>query len=455
METTWHIREDARWHDGTPVSAADLQLTARVFSDEALPEIRRPIWRDVESVDAPDDHTVVVRWRRTYNGADALYSTASVPLPQHLLGQPYREDKTSLLQHPYWSTDFVGTGPYKLRTWQGQSFLILEANDDYFQGRPKIDEVEVRFIVDTNAMLASVLAGEVDVTMGLGMISIDQALVIRDQWRDGRPAIGLMQVYATYPQFINPTPATLTNLEMRRALLYAIDRQDMADALIAGLAPVADTIINPTNPVYKEIERSVVKYGYDPRRAGQLLEGLGYTRGVDGLLRDSSGEPLQIEHRATEADLHIKYLFAIADYWKQLGITQETVIISRQIGPNASREYRATRPGFELTRYPTNLDQFLSTETPLPTNNFVGNNRSRYVSAELDDLIQRYYATVPLSQRIQLLGSVLHHMSENVTLLGVHHATQVDLVANRLSNVLPVNSEDTRLTWNIHEWELK
>ncbi len=455
METTWRIRPGTEWHDGTPVTSADLLLTAQVFNDEALPEIRRAIWRDVEGTEAPDDRTIVVRWRQPYNGADGLFSATAIPLPHHLLGQAYRDDKTTFLQHPYWSSEFVGTGPFKLRTWQPESFIVLEANDRYFLGRPRIDEIEVRFIVDGNAMLASVLAGEVEVTMGFGIISVDQALMVRDQWRDGRAAIGLIQVYSTYPQLLNPTPVVLANVEMRRALLHAIDRQAMADTLVGGLAPVADAIINPNHPAYQDIEPSIVKYPYDARRAMQLIEGLGYTRSPGGAYRDSSGEQLLIEHRTTEADLHLKYIYTIADYWKQVGVTQESVVISRQIGPAAAREYRATRPGFELTRYPTNLDQFLSSEAPQASNNFVGNNRSRYMNPELDALIERYYATIPLAQRNQLLASIVHHMTENLTLLGIHHATQVDLVTNRLSNVLPVNSEDGRLTWNIHEWELK
>src|SRR5439155_24682598 len=132
----------------------------------------------------------------------------------------------------------------------------------------------------------------------------------------------------------------------------------------------------------------------------------------------------------------------------------DSIVISRLIGPAAAREYRATRPAFELTRYPTNLDQFVSSQTPLLSNSYNGNNRSRYISQELDDLIGRYYTTVPIGERYQILANIVHHMTENLTLYGIHYATQVDLITNRLSNVQPVNSEDARLTWNVHEWQL-
>ncbi|MBM2812391.1 MAG: hypothetical protein HW416_3150, partial [Chloroflexi bacterium] len=329
METTWRIRDGAQWHDGTPVTSADLLLTAQVFNDEALPEIRRPPWRYVEGTEALDSRSVVARWKQPYIEADSLFSTAAVPLPQHLIGQAYREDKASFLQHPYWSSEFIGTGPFKLRTWQGDNFLVLEANDRYILGRPKIDEVEVRFIVDGNAMLASVLAGEVEVTMGFGIISVDQALMVKDQWRDGRAAIGLIQVYSTYPQFINPTPAALAHLDMRRALLYAIDRQSMADTLVGGLTPVADTLINPNHPAYKDIEPSIVKYPHDPRRATQLIEGLGYTRGPDGTYRDSSGEKLVIEHRSSP-QVPLRHRRLLETGWRHPGV-------DRHLAPDRAR----------------------------------------------------------------------------------------------------------------------
>ncbi|HEY3117216.1 MAG TPA: hypothetical protein VGK54_10790, partial [Chloroflexota bacterium] len=70
-----------------------------------------------------------MHWAQPYIEADGLFGTAASPLPDHIIGQTYREDKTGLLQHSYWSTDFVGTGPFKLRTWQTQSFLVLTPND--------------------------------------------------------------------------------------------------------------------------------------------------------------------------------------------------------------------------------------------------------------------------------------------------------------------------------------
>src|SRR5437764_794195 len=79
----------------------------------------------------------------------------------------------------------LAAGPFKLKEWASGSHLVLEAFDGYALGRPKIDEIEVRFILDSNTLVANVLADTIDLTLGRG-ISIEQALQVRDQWRRGK-----------------------------------------------------------------------------------------------------------------------------------------------------------------------------------------------------------------------------------------------------------------------------
>src|SRR5207249_4148597 len=139
----------------------------------------------VESVEVPDPRTVTVRWKQPFIEADRLFSRRSVaPMPEHLLRQTYVDDKARLLDLPYWNVEYVGTGPFKLKEWARGSHMTFAANDSYTLGRPKIDEVEVRFIPDPNTMLANVLAGAVEVTLGKS-ISHEQAIEAQSQWQAG------------------------------------------------------------------------------------------------------------------------------------------------------------------------------------------------------------------------------------------------------------------------------
>lgn len=86
------------------------------------------------------------------------------------------------LQLAYWGPEFVGAGPYRLREWAKSSHAIFVANGDYVLGRPRIDEIEVKFIPDPNPLEANILADTVQVTLDKS-ISIEQAIQVRDQWR--------------------------------------------------------------------------------------------------------------------------------------------------------------------------------------------------------------------------------------------------------------------------------
>ena len=74
----------------------------------------------------------------------------ALPLPKHLLEGAYADDKARLMEHGYWTDDFIGTGPFKLRTWAGGSHVVVEAFDGYVLGRPKIDQIEVKAIGDVS-----------------------------------------------------------------------------------------------------------------------------------------------------------------------------------------------------------------------------------------------------------------------------------------------------------------
>jgi len=118
---------------------------------------RNIAYEAVERVEAPDPQTIVVHWKKPFIDADRMFSRQyAFPLPKHLLEDPYNEDKPNVLQHPYWTTDYVGAGPFKLREFARGSHLILEANDRYLLGKPKIDEIEIRFIPDSNTLVANI-----------------------------------------------------------------------------------------------------------------------------------------------------------------------------------------------------------------------------------------------------------------------------------------------------------
>jgi peptide/nickel transport system substrate-binding protein len=452
METTWHLRSGIEWHDGVPFTADDVLFTAKVEQDRDLPIFRNVAYSNVDSVEAPDPQTVTIHWKRPFIQADRMFTNSlSMPMPRHLLEATYQDDKENLQNLAYWSRDFVGTGAYKLREFTPGTGVVLDANDRYVLGRPRIDQITVRFILDPSTMAANILAGDVDMNMG-GRLAIEWGTQIAAQWRDGRmfPEVARSMVTA-YPQFINPNPPVLLDLQFRRALMHAVDRQQLLDSLNGGYGMLGDAIISPSQAEWKDVESSVVRYPYDPARTAQLIQGLGYTRGADGIYRDAAGQRLAVEVRTTSNDdVQMKTMASTADYWQQAGVGVDQVAVPPQ--RSQDREYRATRPAFEIVRQPNGvkeLSRLYGGNTPLPENDYTGVNRSRHRNPEFDALIDRFLVTIPQTERMGILRDIVHYVSDQLIIMGMFWDPGPTMIANRIKNVGEPGD-----VYDVYQWDV-
>jgi peptide/nickel transport system substrate-binding protein len=450
METTWRIRETARWHDGTPFTVDDLLFTVRVGQDRELGILTGPGLDLIEGMQATDQRKLVITWKEPFMAADAMFTPlVAMPLPKHLLERPYQEEKAAFADIPYWTNEFIGAGPFQVRDFVRSAFLVLQANDQYVLGRPKLDAIEVRFIPDLNALVTHLLSGDVEVAIGRSL-AVEHAVDLRDRWMEGTVAVKPAANWVgAFPQHLNPSPSVLNEVQFRRALYLALDRQQMVDTLLYGMLPVAHSFLSPAQAEYAAVQEYVVRHDYDPRAATQIVEGFGFSRGPDGFLRDPSGERLTVEARATGGeDAREKMIFVMAEDWKRIGIYSEALIIPRQ--RQNDREWRLARPGFEVVNQPSDVrgvSRFHSQEIPTAENNYRGNNRGRYSSPELDALLDRFLATIPHAERTRVLGEIIRHMTERLVTLDLSYNGDVGATNKRLKNVQPGDP------WNAYEWE--
>lgn len=450
METIWRLKPGILWHDGAPFTADDILFTFQVGGDRDLPFYSPSAARQqVDHAEALDDRSVVFHWKGPFIDADTSFQ--GTQLPRHLLEQPYRENKANFANIPYWSEPPVGVGPFRVREWVRSSHILMDANDWYVLGRPKIDQVEVKLIPDQNTLFANLLAGTIDLPLYKAII-LDQAIELRKRW-DGRTEAQPDSTLQMWPQLLTPNPAAIGDARFRRALTHAADRQEIADTLMPGFSSVVHSYLTLAEPAeFKAQAHRVVRYDYDPRRALTILEGMGFSRGSDGIFRDERGERLSVEIRTITTDINTKTMFSTADYWQRVGIASEPLIIPRQLAQDV--EYRATFPGYELVRNPaapSGIPRYLSSQAPLPENAFRGNNRSRYLNPEFDALIQRYVTTIPIGERAQILGDLIFHMTDLALVLGLITDVEPMAVSKRLLNVGVWEHVDT---WNIVGWDV-
>jgi ABC-type transport system substrate-binding protein len=194
-----------------------------------------------------------------------------------------------------------------------------------------------------------------------------------------------------------------------------------------------------------------VRHPYDRRRAGQLIEELGYVKAADGIYRSPGGQRLSVELRSTGDPGPDKAIFAVADAWSRLGVATDPFLVPPQRATD--REYGATFPGFRMIRQPneaSDLVRFHSSAAPLPENRFVGNNFARYVNADFDVLLDRFLSTIPYEERLVALAPVVGHLAQQLNVMGMWYELDLQFRSRQIRNLKATNA----LYWQIPAWDL-
>ena len=452
MDMTWKLRQDVKWHDGTPFTAEDLIFSLELHKDPDLAHAYRQQTRIMESATAPDPHTFVVHWSKI--DVRALEARALTPFPRHLMEAGYRADKNSFITSPLFTSEFVGLGPYKMASWTPGSQIELARNDAYFRGRPPLDRVIFRFIGDASTMVANVLSESVDLILPPS-VELEAALEVKQRWEGSGHQVRIepmprvqyleLQFRPEYARPVNGQP----NLTVRRGLYHALDRQQMAEVVTAGLGPVADSWFRPTDPLRREIETAIPQYPFDTNRAQQLLSQAGWTRGSDGILTHSpSGERFEMEIW-TNPQASEKGTAIIADNWRTVGVDAKINIIPAARAND--REYTAQHPGPLLTG--TYLDQYLERlnggDLASAANRWSGRNRSGYANPKTDELLDRLSSTVDPRQRLPLLREQVAEIMGDVATMPLFFEPRPILALKSVrGDIHPNNS-----AWNAFTWD--
>jgi peptide/nickel transport system substrate-binding protein len=466
METTYHLRPNLTWHDGTPLTAEDFVLAWRVYLDPALGNFETKPENLMESVTAADPRTLVIRWRKTYPNANALAFGALDPLPRHILEEPYTAVQgdpgaaEALVNHRYWNYEYVGAGPYRLERWEPSAEWEGSAFAGHALGRPKIDRIIVRLIPDLNTTLANVMAGEVHFAPDNTLQWEHGQTLLRDWEPSGRGKVILkrgvpivMEVQLR-PEFA-ASPALL-DLRVRRALAHAIDRQALNDGLFDGRGFPTEHNVPDKAPFFAQVDRAVMKYPLDPRRTEQLMNEAGFVKDQDGMFADASGQRFRTELRYSVSPEWERRAAILADSLRQAGLQGEPFALPVEAG--RSRETRATFPALASRGGGVEEQNFTTGEIAGPANRWGGRNRSGWSNAEYDRLFEAFNTTLKRDERIQHFAGMQRLLSENLPVYILHFYMRVNAyTADLVGPDAEVPSIGTLTLqgsqhWDLHEW---
>ena len=187
-----------------------------------------------------------------------------------------------------------------------------------------------------------------------------------------------------------------------------------------------------------------------------MIEELGYRRGADGIFADAAGRKLTVGMQVTRAqEIQIKTAFSVEDYWRQIGVAVEMDVVPVQLAQDV--QYRATSPGFSVQRQPSDVDSIFklhSSESRLASRGYRGQNNARYMNPEMDALVERYQTAVPLPERVQAVGQIVHKVTDEQIWMGTVFDSEPALISNRLGNV-GAKANGATMTWNAYAWTVK
>lgn len=260
---TFHLEEDVRWHDGEPFTAEDVQFTIEAIMDPENGSENAPNFEDVEEITVIDDHTISFRLSAP-NVAFLDYMTMAI-LPKHLLEG---ED----MQTADFFRSPIGTGPYKLASWDEGQAITLEKNADYFRGEPNIDTIVFKIVPDDNAKALQLRAGELD----LALLTPKDAATFADE--EGFTCYDMETADYRGILFNFQNEYWQENRDLIPAVCYAIDREAIIDAVLLGQGMAAYGPLQRNVYNYEDVEH----YDYDPEKARAVLEAAGCVLGEDG-----------------------------------------------------------------------------------------------------------------------------------------------------------------------------
>jgi len=311
--TTWiyHLRSDVRWHDGVPFTAYDVVFTIELMRDTLINWLGRGAY----TLEATDDTTLRASYSVANAGSALLHlDTWQVYFPRHVLEGL---DRRQFGSWEFWKRP-VGNGPYRFVRSQPGETIVLEANPDFYAGRPAIDRVVLRL---GEPRLPPLLSGEVDI---LGAVQPNDALALAGDPRfTVRFKVGDMRIAALW----NHRDSLFRDAAVRRALTLAVDRRTLQHALnLPGEALVTDGVYTAHQYRTREVPTALP---YDPDHARSLLDSLGWRdRDGDGV-RDREGRPFRFTALTTSEGAAAAIL--LKEALRRIGVAMEVQPLSREL----------------------------------------------------------------------------------------------------------------------------
>src|SRR5713226_4385888 len=259
LSWTFKLRDGVKWSDGKPFSADDVAFTFNdVVLKKELGAQNAASYAAVKSVTVVDPTTVRFDLTRKFAALSSFLAYNAGIVPKHILSADPLKTTTFNKGVP------VSTGPFKVEKYTSGQSVSLVRNENWFGPKPSLDKVVFTVVPDPNTQIAQALSGDITIMILDNKAAVDRVKSAPGLLVTSRP---LVQYYWLA---LNQTDPRFTDVRVRQAFVYAIDRQAIIKSVELGYGSVANSPITPALAAYYDPSLAS-KYPYDPAKAKELL----------------------------------------------------------------------------------------------------------------------------------------------------------------------------------------
>ena len=435
----FHLRPGVRWHDGRPVTADDVVFSARTAREPGA-ENRSygPALEAVREVRALDPRTVLVTYDEAQPSALAAWRLPIVPA--HLA-----PDGIESLLGPFAEAP-VGCGPFRFVSHTREQEIALEANDDYWDGRPAIDRLVLRIYSDQRTAVQALLDGELQ----LATVTPEWYERVVDGPEAGRFAafvyFSMATRYIAWNQSLRS--GLFDDARVRRALVMALDRRGFNERLVQGIAREGVGVFHPASAW---TDPEIKPWPYDPDEARRLLGEAGWIDSDGDGVRERNGTALRfslIYPRSSQA-LADQLAAWQQQSWREVGaeVEVERLEWNAFLDRRASGAFGVATASLSFTPDPDDVYALLHSSARKSGMNFFG-----FVDAEVDRLLDAARRTFDEDERLRLYHALQRRLHELEPLTIPFYFPSPVVHDRRLTGVTPTPLDFWRTTAGPRLW---
>ena len=450
---TLKLRDDIVWSDGTPITSADFKFTYDMLLADGNAVSSRSPYDLIESFETPDDRTVIATFTDPYAPwLSSLFAGSSgiSIVPAHIL-QPVFDAEGTIDTAEWNKAPTVGCGPFVFDEWQSGSFARFVANENYWAGRPKLDELFFRFVPDDASQIAALVAGDGDVGTFFAYSDLPQLQDAGIKVINSFSGYNEGWYFNMHPEKGNPA---LKDQKVRQAIALGFNRQKLVQDLLLGGTNVAATDWDNSPWIAPGIE----PYPYDPEKAKSLLAEAGWvdTNG-DGTV-DKDGVELELKYGTTNREVRQDTQAVAQQDLAEIGIKIELLSYDSDIffssyaedGPSANFSLDIIEYSDSPNFPDPDTSAWRCAEIPSDENP-AGVNPTGLCDDKLEALFAKQETQVDFDQRQQTFHEITQYIFDQAYWIGVWQDPDLFGFSNRMQNV---KISGATPFYNVAEWDL-